>query len=92
MGDSQSGAGGDAYVINPNLGIWNGISWVYKLGVSADQNPGAPIEVKVSRQGIRYMLDGGNNGMQTLVYYGWHEIFWKEEMLLPLNLKEFKEK
>jgi len=81
----------DAYEINPNVGLWNGMAWIYKFGVADDENPAAPTEVKVSKQGIRYFLEGTGSGSATLVHYAWKEVFWSEELVLPYNVKEFKE-
>jgi hypothetical protein len=83
---------GDAYKIDPNVGLWEGMAWIYKLGASSDQNPTSPIEAKISRQGIRWMAEGGPQGMKTQVHYGWNEVFWNQEMLLPFTVKEFEEK
>lgn len=83
---------GDAYKIDPNVGLWEGMAWIYKLGASSDQNPTSPIEAKISRQGIRWMSEGGPQGMKTQVHYGWNEVFWNQEMLLPFTVKEFEEK
>lgn len=30
--------------------------------------------------------------MKTQVHYGWNEVFWNQEMLLPFTVKEFEEK
>ena len=80
----------DAYEINPNLGLWNGMAWIYKFGVADDENPAAPTEVKVSKKGLSYFMEG-SGGNPALIHYAWKEVFWSEEMVLPYNVKEFTE-
>lgn len=49
-------------------GVWNGTAWLWKLGVAAEENNSSEIDVKVSRQGIRFNLPPGENGKPKVGY------------------------